>query len=149
MKLEEITINRYLKLLRAGNNVELLTEIDKELSKALGGIEGGFDLSLFILQKDLLIFQCKSYKAFLNQDSAKMDFYNKKIAELQEQLEKKTVKKEVGNPYKSFLSWILAVEKYLSFAIDKNNDLLYFSEATKQMLNHYEQQKQNLEKQKK
>ena len=149
MKLEEITINRYLKLLRAGNNVELLTEIDKELSKALGGIAGGFDLSLFILQKDLLIFQCKSYKAFLNQDPAKMDFYNKKIAELQEQIEKKTVKKEVGNPYKSFLSWILAVEKYLSFAIDKNNDLLYFSEATSQMINHYEQQKQNLEKQKK
>ena len=149
MKLEEITINRYLKLLRAGNNVELLAEIDKELSKALGGIAGGFDLSLFILQKDLLIFQCKSYKAFLNQDPAKMDFYNKKIAELQEQIEKKKVKKEVGNPYKSFLSWILSVEKYLGFSIDKQNDLLYFFEATSQMINHYEQQKQNLEKQKK
>lgn len=149
IKLEDFTIAKYAKMLRVGTDAELLTIIDSKLSKALGGIAGGFDLALFILQKDLLIFQCKSYKAFLNQDSEKMEFYNKKIAEIQEQLEKKKEKKSDSTPYQSFLNWILSVEKFLDFAIDKENDLLYLTEATKQMLNYYEQQKQNLEKQKK
>ncbi len=146
VELKDISINQYCNLLREGVDVELLNEIDKELTKAIGSAANGFDLALFMLQKDLLVFQCKMAKAYFEFDSSKNDIYNNKITELQEQIAKKTVKKERGNPYQSFLAWILAVEKYLSFAIDKNNDLLYFSEATKQMINHYEAQKAQLEK---
>ena len=177
IQLENISINDYAKMLRAGVEVELIQDIETELNSALGGISGGFDIALFMLQKDLLIFQtkfnnlitdrkllvgemiiskcmCEIHKleyihdeTKLNEIDSKIELWNKKITELQEQIAKKTVKKEKGNPYQSFLAWILAVEKFLSFAIDKNNDLLYFVEATKQMINYYEQQKKSIEEQ--
>jgi hypothetical protein len=46
------------------------------------------------------------------------------------------------------LSWILAVEKYLGFSIDRKNDLLYFTEATIQMLNSFEAQKRQIDESK-
>lgn len=147
IQLEDISINDYAKMLRAGVDFEKIQAIEAELNRVLGGIGSGFDISLFMLQKDLLIFQCKAARAWLDHDNEKLEIWNKKITELQEQIGKKTVKKERGNPYQSFLSWILSVEKFLSFAIDKNNDLLYFAEATKQMINYYENQKKQIEEQ--
>ena len=139
VKLEDISIDKYAKLLRTGSNAALIAAIDTELSKALNGSNTGMDLALFMLQKDLLIFQCKAAQAYFNRDNEKFEQFNKKITELSEQIKKKTFKKEKANPYESFLSWLQAVEKYIGFAIDKNNDLLYFVIATKQMLNHYDQ----------
>lgn len=145
--LENITISEYSKLLRSGNKGEKVREIESELSKSLGEMGGGMDLALFMMSKDLLIFQCKLAIAIFEFDEQQTKFFERKIKELRAEIEKKTKKKEAVNPYKSFLSWILAVEKYLGFSIDKNNDLLYLSEATKQMLGHYEQQKRQYEEQ--
>ncbi len=147
IKLEEITINDYANRLKLGLEVEFLEAVDSELNKVLGSIGNGFDLALFMLNKDLLIFRCKLAKAVFSFENTYIAIYEKKIRELQEQIEKKAVKKEKGNPYQSFLAWILAVEKYIGFAIDKNNDLLYFAEATKQMLNYYDQQKKQIDEQ--
>ena len=175
--LEDITILDYTKMLRGGQDVK---DIEAELSKSLGSLGGGVDLHLFMLQKDLLIFQCKMAKAYLEEISYiedvrlqkiwfnyygfhytfdevdrkylleidfKIIFCNRKIKQLREEIEKKTAKKETVSPYKSFLSWVLAVEKYLGFSIDRNNDLLYLSEATRQMLNFYDQQKKQIDEQ--
>jgi hypothetical protein len=148
IELQNVSIAEYMKLLRSGANKELTALIDAELSKSLGGLGNGFDLNLFMLQKDLLIFQCKYAVAMFAFENEKLPTLDQKIKELQDQLNKKLKKSESTkkpNPYKNFLSWILSVEKYLGFAIDKNNDLLYFTEATKQMLNHYEAQKKQYE----
>ena len=148
VELQNISIAGYSKMLRSGADKEQIALIDSELSKSLGGLGDGLDLNLFMLQKDLLIFQCKFAFAILDIDDAKIELYQKKIDELRKQVESKSKKVENQNPYKSFLAWILAVEKYLCFAIDKNNDLLYFAEATKQMLNHYEAQERQYEENK-
>ena len=145
LELQDITILEYSSMLRSGVDKEKIQEIESELSKVLGDIGSGMDLALFMLQKDLLIFQCKLAIAIFEFDDAKIKLYEKKIESQMKELDKKVKKQSKPNPYKSFLSWILAVEKYLGFSIDKNNDLLYFSEATKQMMNHYEQQKANIE----
>ena len=145
VELQNISIAGYSKMLRSGADKEQIALIDSELSKSLGGLGDGLDLNLFMLQKDLLIFQCKFEFAVLDSDDAKIELYQKKIKELREEVERKLKKVENPNLYKSFLAWILAVEKYLCFAIDKNNDLLYFAEATKQMLNHYEAQERQYE----
>ena len=148
IELQNISIREYSDMLRSGVNKETIQQIESELSKVLDKIGSGMDLALFMLQKDLLIFQCKLALAIFEFDNEKAKLFEKKINELRKELDKKVKKAEKPNPYKSFLSWILAVEKYLGFAIDKNNDLLYFVEATKQMLNHYEQQKKQIEENK-
>ena len=56
IELQNISIADYCKMLRANSDKELTALIDAELSKSLEGLAGGFDLSLFMLQKDLLIF---------------------------------------------------------------------------------------------
>ncbi len=145
IELQNISIADYAKMLRSGVDKEQIALIDAELAKRLGGLGNGFDLNLFMLQKDLLIFQCKFAIAVFDFDNTKIAFYEKRIEELRKQVESKSKKVDKPNPYKSFLAWILSVEKYLGFAIDKNNDLLYFTEATKQMLNHYEAQKKQIE----
>jgi hypothetical protein len=132
--------------LRTGIKKELIKSIDTELSKLLNGVGTGFDLAIFMMQKDLLLFQCKAARAYLERDDVAFAKFNKKIFELSDALKKKEVKKEKADPYKIFLAWILSVEKFLGFAIDKKNDLLYFVEATKQMLNYYDEQKRQLEK---
>ena len=145
IELQNVTILDYCAMLRCGIEKTELTEINELLSASLGGLDGGMDLSLFMLQKDLLIFQCKAAIAYFEFDNEKLAFYEKKIDALRKELEKKTKKAEKPNPYESFLSWLSSVEQYKGSAIDKNNDLLYFSVVTKQMLNHYEQQKANIE----
>lgn len=132
-------------MLRANNEPETLSAIDAELTKSLGSIGGGFDVAIFMLQKDLLIFQCKLAIAILNFDNDKIKIYQKKVNELSAELKKKAKVAEKPNPYKSFLSWIISVEKYMSICIDRENDLLYFSEATKQMLNFYDNQTKQIE----
>ena len=145
IELQEISILEYCNMLRSGVNKIELEQINTLLTESVGEIGSGFDLALFMLQKDLLIFQCKFAIAVLDFDEEKANTFKKKIEQLQKDLDKKVKKLNTPNPYKSFLSWILAVEKYLGFAIDKNNDLLYFAEATKQMLNSYEAQKKQIE----
>jgi hypothetical protein len=146
IQLQNITINEYSKLLRTGVKKELIKAIDTDLSKLINGVGTGFDLAIFMMQKDLLIFQCKAARAYLERDNVAFEKFNKKAFEISEELKKKTNKKEKADPYKIFLAWILSVEKFLGFAIDKNNDLLYFVEATKQMLHYYDEQKRQLEK---
>lgn len=148
IKLEDITIEYYLKLLRSSNPIDanLVGKINEVINEAIGKGGASFDLSLFMLQKDLLIFYCKLELAKLDGDAAKSKIYAAKIQSLIENVKKKTDKKKTeSTPYNSFLNWLLTVEKFLGFAIDKSNDLLYLTEATKQMLNYYEQQKKQYE----
>jgi len=136
MKLENISIENYCTMLKQGADT---SEIDKELNTLFGN---GMDLALFMLQKDLLINQCKLAILILERDEIRAKFYSDRIDKLRIEIESKTKKVVEITPYKSFIAWIIAVEKFLAFPIDKKNDLLYFSEATKQMMNFYESQKQ-------
>jgi len=136
MELENISIENYCTLLKQGADT---SEIDKELNTLFGN---GMDLALFMLQKDLLINQCKLAILILERDEIRAKFYSDRIDKLRKDIESKTKKVVETTPYKSFIAWIIAVEKFLAFPIDKKNDLLYFSEATKQMMNFYESQKQ-------
>ena len=145
IELQEISILEYCNMLRSGVDKVEIEQIGTLLTESLGEFGGGFDVALFMLQKDILIFRCKFAIAVLDFDEEKAKILKKKIEQLQKELDKKVKKADKPNPYKSFLSWILAVERYLGFAIEKNNDLLYFSEATKQMLNSYEAQKKQIE----
>lgn len=147
IKLEQIIIKEYADSLRAGKASEYLEAINNALAEAIGGAGTGFNLALFMLEKDLLIFQCKFRIAYFDGDQKKMEFFQKKIEETQKELEKKATKREASNPYKSFLAWLQSIEKYFGFSIDKNNDLLYLVEATKRMLADYENQKRQLEEQ--
>jgi len=136
MKLENISIEKYCAMLKSGMDT---SEIDKELNTLFGN---GMDLALFMSQKDLLIMQCKLAILILERDEIRAKIYSDRIDKLRIEIEKKTKKVVETTPYKSFIAWIIAVEKFLAFPIDKKNDLLYFSEATKQMMNFYESQKQ-------
>jgi hypothetical protein len=146
IKLEDLSISDYAKLLRANNEKELLKSIDNLIISSLGNLAAVQDVSIFLKQKDLLIFQCKFAQAYLLGDSAKMKLYTEKAEALQKELESKKPKNEGKTPYKVFLSWVLSVEKYLGFSIDRQNDMLYFVEATKQMLNSYNNEKANSDK---
>ena len=148
--LQDTTILDYIELLKSGIETKKIKEINDLLSSKISGFSGGFDLELFQLQKDLLLLQCRAFISFLEHDTEKQNIYSKKVDDLKKQIEKKLNRKEnkTENPYKSFLAWILTVEKYLGFAIDRNNDLLYLISATDQMLKYYENQKQNYEAQK-
>lgn len=140
MNLKEITINQYIGLLAAGNDVEQLTAIDSAISAAMNSGENIQDLNLFFLQKDLLKLQCRAAIAFLSRDSKSLDMFNKKISALMEELAKKTKDKKPVDPYENFIGWLLQVEKYAGHAIDKENSLAYLILATKQMIKYYESQ---------
>jgi len=142
MELENISIEKYLSILKGDKDKELINQINEELNKSLGSFGSGLDLSLFMQQKDLLINQCKLAILILERDEIRAKIYSDRIDKLRIEIEKKTKKVVETTPYKSFIAWIIAVEKFLAFPIDKKNDLLYFSEATKQMMNFYESQKQ-------
>jgi hypothetical protein len=148
IQLENIRISEYIDLLRSGVNQDEIAEIESELSSAMGNLGGSFDVGLFLLNKDLLIFQCKLAIAVFEFNEKKQIEYSKKIDELKTEIRKRTKKTENSTPYKNFLNWILSVEKYLGFSIDKNNDLLYLVEATNQMLKYYANQKEQIEQQK-
>jgi hypothetical protein len=148
LTLKDITIAEYCDMLKAGIDVVTLKEINDQLTKALGDLGVGFDLDVFMMQKDLLLLQCKQAIAILDFDGERVAFLDERIKSIKRELAGKEKKTENKDPYKSFLSWILAVEKYLGFSIDRNNDLLYFTEATTQMLNSFEAQKRQIDESK-
>jgi len=150
INLEEITIAEYCKLLKEYKNIAKCKEIDTELSKSISGLGNGMDLSIFMLQKDLLISQCKLAMAILDRDPIKIKIYEGRVNKFLEQVESKKKKNDgkKSTPYKVFTSWLISVEDYRGFPFDRKCDLLYFSEATNKMLNSYESQKQNAEQQK-
>ena len=125
----------------------LLKEIDAELTKLLSNLGNGQDIYLFQLQKDLLLLECKLALAILSMDKKKEEKLTKRVAELRKEVADKTKKVEIISPYKSFLNWILSLEKYFNKDFDWNRDLLYLVQATTQMLTNYESQKQNINEQ--
>jgi hypothetical protein len=148
LTLKDVTIAEYCDMLNAGVDVVTLKEINDQLTKELGDLGIGFDLDVFMMQKDLLLLQCKQAIAILDFDGERVAFLDERIKSIKKELSGKEKKTENKDPYKSFLSWILAVEKYLGFSIDRSNDLLYFTEATIQMLNHFEAQKRQIDESK-
>jgi hypothetical protein len=148
LTLKDITIAEYCDMLKAGVDVVTLKGINDLLTKALGDVGVGFDLDVFMMQKDLLLLQCKQAIAILDFDGERVAFLDERIRSIKRELAAKEKKTENKDPYKSFLSWILAVEKYLGFSIDRKNDLLYFTEATIQMLNSFEAQKRQIDESK-
>jgi hypothetical protein len=148
LTLKDVSIAEYCDMLKAGVDVVTLKEINDQLTKALGDLGVGFDLDVFMMQKDLLLLQCRQAIAILDFDGEQVAFLDERIKSIKKELAGKEKKIEDKDPYKSFLSWILAVEKYLGFSIDRSNDLLYFTEATIQMLNHFEAQKRQIDESK-
>jgi hypothetical protein len=136
MELKDIKISKYIKMLKDGNSPEQIIAIDNLLQKTLSNT---FDINKLLIQKDLLVFQCKFAIAFFEQNDEDMQKWTDKINQQRDLLIDKKAKKV--NPYIKFLSWVISVEKHLGFAIDKKNDLLYFVEATKQMLAYVDSQK--------
>jgi hypothetical protein len=146
--LKQIKISEYMQMLRDGIKVETINEINEALNAQLVGVNGGFDLALFQMEKDALLFHCKYILAMLEFNSEKMKLYASKIDYLAKQISKKKKKAEVSNPYKSFLQWLLTLKKYYGSDIDKNEDLFYLVEATNSMMKWYSSQNEELEKQK-
>mgnify|MGYP003543504459 FL=1 len=150
INLQDYTIHQYASMLK--NNVEsskeLISQIDAELSKQLSNFGTGENIALFLLQKDLLVLQCKMTLAFLDMDDEIQKKLSKRIEALRKEVERLYQKENKKTPYKSFLTWILSIEKHLQFSINRENDLEYLVEATIQMLNFYENQKRQLEENK-
>ena len=150
INLQDYTIHQYASMLKNNveSNKELISQIDAELSKQLSNFGAGENIALFLLQKDLLVLQCKMALAFLDMDDELQKKLSKRIEALREEVERLYQKENKKTPYKSFLTWILSVEKHLQFSINRDNDLEYLVEATTQMLNFYENQKRQLEENK-
>ena len=150
INLQDYTIHQYASMLKNNveSNKELISQIDAELSKQLSNFGTGENISLFLLQKDLLVLQCKMALAFLDMDDELQKKLSKRIEALRKEVERLSKKENKKTPYKSFLTWILSVEKHLQFSINRENDLEYLVEATTQMLNFYENQKRQLEENK-
>lgn len=150
INLQDYTIHQYASMLKNNveSNKELISEIDAELSKQLSNFGTGENIALFLLQKDLLVLQCKMALAFLDMDEEVQKKLSKRIETLRKEVERLSQKENKKTPYKSFLTWILSVEKHLQFSINRENDLEYLVEATTQMLTFYENQKRQLEENK-
>lgn len=150
INLQDFTIHQYALMLKNNveSNKELISEIDAELSKQLSNFGTGENIALFLLQKDLLVLQCKMTLAFLDMDEEVQKKLSKRIESLRKEVERLSQKENKKTPYKSFLTWILSVEKHLQFSINRENDLEYLIEATTQMLTFYENQKRQLEENK-
>ena len=150
INLQDYTIHQYASMLKNNveSNKELISQIDAELSKQLSNFGTGENIALFLLQKDLLVLQCKMTLAFLDMDDEIQKKLSKRIEALRKEVERLSKKENKKTPYKSFLTWILSVEKHLQFSINRENDLEYLVEATIQMLNFYENQKRQLEENK-
>ena len=150
IKLEDYTIKQYAEMLKEqkASNSEILKEIDSELSKQLQNFGSGQNVGLFLLQKDLLILECKLVLAIFDFDKEAETKLRRRIDKLKTELSKISKPTSNKTPYRSFLSWILSVEKYFGKDFSYERDLLYLVEATTQMLTFYENQKQQLEKQK-
>lgn len=154
-EIKDITIKEYIDLLKDGSDVELLQSINEFLSSRLSGVSGGFDLQLFQLEKDRLVFICKlaiasneNVLAGNKSESPEMKRISKRINELTEAIEKKKAKGEKADPYTSLIQWLLTLKKYYGSDIDKSNDLIYLVEATNSMMKWYGSQNEEIEKQK-
>ena len=150
INLQDYTIHQYASMLKNNveSNKELISQIDAELSKQLSNFGTGENIAIFLLQKDLLVLQCKIALAFLDMDDELQNKLSKRIEALRKEVERLSKKENKKTPYKSFLTWILSIEKHLQFSINRDNDLEYLVEATIQMLNFYENQKRQLEENK-
>ena len=150
INLQDYTIHQYASMLK--NNVEsdkeLISQIDGDLSRRLSNFGTSENIALFLLQKDLLVLQCKMALAFLDMDDELQKKLPRRIEALRKEVERLSKKENKKTPYKSFLTWILSVEKHLQFSINRDNDLEYLVEATTQMLNFYDNQKRQLEENK-
>ena len=91
---------------------------------------------------------CKMTLAFLDMDDEIQKKLSKRIEALRKEVERLFKKENKKTPYRSFLTWILSIEKHLQFSINRDNDLEYLVEATTQMLNFYDNQKRQLEENK-
>lgn len=143
--LKNIKISEYLELLKNNTDTERVKDIDSILNSSMTTGAGGFDLRLFQLNKDLLVFHCKYMLAMLSFDDKKMSLYSKRIEEIRKELKKKEKKKEKADPYSSFLQWLLTLKKYYGSDIDRDNDLFYLVEATNSMMKYYAAQESNIE----
>lgn len=128
-------------------DLELIKQIDAELSSALSNFGNGQNIGLFLLQKDLLILECKLVLAFLNMDSELEKKLGARIEKLRKEVEDKTKKVPQKNPYQSFIDWILSLEKYFGKDFNWDMDLIYLVRATTQMLTYYENQERNINEQ--
>jgi len=146
--LKQIKISEYIELLKDGTNIQKIRDIDALLSSQISGVSGGFDLRLFQMQKDMLLFQCKYLLAMFEFNSERMESYAKRMDSLRLELEKKKVKADKSDPYTSFLQWLLTLKKYYGSDIDTSNDLQYLVSATDQMMKYYKTQEQQIEQQK-
>lgn len=145
VKLSEITIQEYVSLLRDFPSNETVKEIDSMLTEQMSEAGAGIDLSLFMLQKDVLLLQCKMAILTLEFKDEEAGKVARRIEALQKEIDRKLEQKSKISPYESFLDWLLSVEKYLGVSIPENKTLTYLVRATKQMLNFYEAQKQAYE----
>ena len=67
---------------------ETVKEIDAELSAQLSNFGQGQNIGLFMLQKDMLILQCKLVLAIFDNDKTKEHSLTKRINKLREEIEK-------------------------------------------------------------
>lgn len=146
--LKQTKISEYIQMLRDETEPEKAAQINDMLSANLSGVAGGFDLQLFQMEKDRLLFHCKYLLAMFDFDGAKMELYAAKIKQLTDQIAKKKSKAKVSSPYQSLIQWLLTLKKYYGSDIDKENDLVYLVEATNSMMKWYSSQNEEIEKQK-
>lgn len=126
----------------------LAKEISELLSSKISGVSGGFDLQLFQIEKDLLLFQCKYLLAMFDFDNKKMAMYAEKIEMLRIARKKKQKKAVKVSPYESFLQWLFTLKKYYGSEVDRSNTLFELVVATESMMKWYGSQSESIEKQK-
>jgi len=146
--LKNTKISEYIELLEDGSDIQKIKEIDDLLASKISGVSGGFDLALFQMNKDLLLFQCKYLIAMFEFDNEKMELYAKRMEDLRLTLKKKENQAIKSDPYTSFLQWLFTLKKYYGSEIDREKNLIELVVATEQMMRYYKAQEQEIEKQK-
>ena len=106
INLQDYTIHQYASMLKNNveSNKELISQIDAELSKQLSNFGTGENIALFLLQKDLLVLQCKMALAFLDMDDELQKKLSKRIEALRKEVERLSKKENKKTPYKSFFN---------------------------------------------
>lgn len=146
IEIKNTTISEYLELLKIGNDTEKCNSIGEWLNSKISG-ESSMDLQLLQMQKEVILFTAKLYKAVISGDIEKQIAYTKRIEELKAAIEIKTRNQgEKPDPYVSFLKWLLGLKKYFGSDIDRESDLMELVVATDQMLKFIESQEKQLNK---
>ena len=146
IEIKNTTISEYLELLKSGNNPERCNSIGEWLNSKISG-GSSMDLQLLQMQKEVILFTAKLYKAVISGDIEKQVTYTKRIEELKAAIEIKTRNQvEKPDPYVSFLKWLLGLKKYFGSDIDRESDLMELVVATDQMLKFIENQEKKLNK---